>query len=220
VISKKCAQEVEIETWRTKGSVGYSGGTTSAVVECTWIPEIRIGSARFLDVPATMDDLSAFGMDGILGFPLFADLVLTIDGPGNRLRLSEEQIPSSNSTQYELPLKEDATCPEVGGLVAGHKALFKIDSGFDGTLYLPRSAGEGLDIEPASPPEQEVRTVMGIRTVKVGTLRDPVVLGGLTLDDVPVMIGMGRVLLGGGFLRQHVVSFDQRSRLVRLNAGN
>lgn len=217
LISRKCAAEAQLQTWQAATRKGHSGGTTTAIVERAWIPDVRIGEARFLNVPATVEDLSGFGIDGLLGFPVFADLVLTIDGPGEELRLNADEISSSDHAGLRLPLMDDTICPEIAGSVGGHKAIFKIDSGFDGTLGLLSDAEEILDVELASPPERLVRTILGVTAFKAGILRDRVVLGDLTMESIPVTIGVGRVLLGAGFLRDRVVGFDRRRGLLLLH---
>jgi predicted aspartyl protease len=224
-VSPECAREVSLDLEKSALRINAAGGASREAVEITTIGELRLGGARFTGVPAFVTDMGE-ELDGVLGFPVFADLLLTLDGPGRRVILERGRLPAP---------EEDARClelvpgdlghesPRVWGRIAGHRALILVDSGYTGALYLARNIpGElGLAFVPDPEPKARVQTQLGSREVTVGRLNEKVELASLELEGLRTTVGMGPpVILGGRILQELVTTFDQRSRRVRFLGGS
>ncbi len=218
-ISAGVARELELDVSVADLRIDAAGAAGDHRVGTTTIPEMTIGGARFTGIPAVVAEKTP-GIDGVLGFPVFADVLLTLDGPGRRIVLERGSLPRADSSGVVELVEGDQVheSPEVFGRVAGRRALILIDSGFDGFLYLARSIPGELDLDfaPNSGGARTVLTHSGPREVIVGTLREKVELGSVEFEDLETMVGMGPpVILGGGVLRELVSTFDQKTRRAR-----
>ena len=220
LVSARCAKDAQIDIRERELWLGGAVSSTQRSVGTGWIDKLRLGDATFSRVPVIVDEMAP-GLDGILGFPVFADLLLTLDGPGRRIVLERGQLPSTAAAASCLPFRKgDAKyeSPRVWGRLAGQRALILVDSGFDGFLYLARGIPDDLDLAFEPDPEQNVhmRTRLGSRDVVVGHLRDRLEIGPLELNGIATMVGMGPpVILGGAFLRGQVTTFDQKSQCLQ-----
>lgn len=222
LVTPECAAEASLDVRYERRRIGGAVGSTHVDLGLAMIPELRLGGARFEGVFAILGE-TAGDLDGILGFPVFGEVLLTLDGPRREIRLSRGELPAPGVEPSCLalePTSREEPCPRARGSIAGHQgALFLIDSGFDGVLFLARSIPRtyGFDFEPDPEQGTRVRTRLGEHEVVTGTLREEIEIGPITRRDVPTMTGMGLpVIVGGGFLRQLVTTFDQRRGLVRL----
>lgn len=220
VVSPTCTREAKLQTVKRTAGIGGAVGKTRRELETTTIPELQLGGARFAGIPAIVDNVAP-GLDGILGFPVFADLLLTLDGPERRVVLERGRLPTPASCPSCLALepgRAEHGSPHAWGSIAGQPALFLIDSGFDGILYLATGIPENahLNFEPGPGEEVSVRTRLGVHEVAVGRLMERVELGQLGFENLPTMVGMGGpVILGGGFLRDLVTTLDQKNQRIR-----
>lgn len=224
-LSPECAREVNLDLEKRALGINAAGGASQEEVEITTIGELRLGGARFAGVPAFVTDMRE-KLDGVLGFPVFADLLLTLDGPGRKVILERGRLPAPEEDASCLELvsgDSEHESPRVWGRIAGHRALILVDSGYTGALYLARNIPEELGL--AFVPDQEqtalVQTQLTTREVIVGRLDEKVEIGCLKLEGVRTTVGMGPpVILGGRILRGLVTTFDPRSRRVRFRDGS
>jgi hypothetical protein len=83
------------------------------------LKEIAIGEARFLDLPAARLRFADDRIDGILGLPLYEDLLLTLDFPGKKVRF-ERGTPAGPAIPPPPPLRSPGFRVRYGGAgVAG-----------------------------------------------------------------------------------------------------
>lgn len=190
---------------------GADGNVTT--LGAVTLRRIELGDARFERVRALVFDcaeLSAhLGMriDGVLGFPLFRETVLTLDYPQSRLLLtSAGQPPLVPGT----PLQFDATAKvPLIPLGLGDRTFFAlIDSGSDGPLSL-NPAGMQLRFANGPRPGTIVGTLAGDRQQQIGRLQDTLRLGIYRLPQPVVDLTENLSSIGGEVLRHFSVSFDQ-----------
>lgn len=218
IVSPACAEAAGLRTEAAALNISSAGAARDRATRTAVLDDLRLGDARFSGVPAIVLEAGS-RIDGVLGFPLFADLLLTLDGPGGRLLLTEGELVDGDGS---LPLAADddqaLPSPRVFGRIGGERARILIDSGFDGFLFLSGGTPESIDMAfvPDQNSEASAETGDGRRTVYLGRLDEVVEVGSHRYEGVPTVVAMGPgTILGGAFLRGLVTTFDQRSRRVR-----
>ncbi len=195
------------------------GGTT--VLPATTLERIELGGARFLAVPAAVYDCTSLSdqlgvrIDGVLGFPLFRETLLTLDYPHGRVVLravapgsNPPPIPGS-TLAFTLPGK----VPIVSVSLGEQRFSAFIDSGSDDVASLnfrglaPRFAfGPTIGLT--------VGTLTGDQTERVGRLAETLYVGDYALPQ-PVVVETNEMsVLGGGLLKHFTVTFDQEHERV------
>jgi len=175
---------------------------------------LTLGGARFEQVQALIYDTTELSahlglqIDGILGFPLFRDTVLSLDYPKERLILtspaSPQLVPGSSfsfSPANRVPL--------IPIQLQGRTVYVLIDSGSDGPLNL-NPLGLDLHFAQGPRPGATVSTLAGDRTQKIGRLESDATIGSYRLSQPVVDLTDQLSSLGGGVLRHFTLTFDQR----------
>jgi hypothetical protein len=181
------------------------------------IGRLELGDAAFLDVAAELRplrDTVPAGVVGVLGLPLFENLLLTIDYAGDALILSHGSLPRDGTDVFPL-LRPDRT-PHIPLQVGGRVWQASIDTGDPENVTFPASAAG------------EVRTqrgpvVLGGRAggteprVRGARLADTLIVAGRGYQQLPVLFAEDapEARLGYGLLAHFVLTFDQRQGLVR-----
>ena len=187
------------------------------------VDAVAIGGAVFHDLTVTVMPRGASGVDGILGLPFFHDVLLTLDYPAHRVRLSDEKLAAPNSKDI-LSIQHSGPFWAIPVAIGGHKFSAVIDTRsttaisvspevaaqllFEGELQvIGRSGGAGI-------PTTEV---------KAGKLNGDVILGAYTIAHPTLTVHAlppgfpTEPLIGSGVLQNFIVSLDQRGERMRLN---
>ncbi|MBL9187128.1 MAG: aspartyl protease family protein [Opitutaceae bacterium] len=175
---------------------------------------IELGEAKFEDVEVLVYDCAALSahlgvkIDGVLGFPLFRETVLTLDYPGARVILqaaSDRPLLPGSVVSFDDARKT----PVIPVRIADRTVLALIDSGSDAVFSL-----NPVGLEPrfsAGPTEGgTVGTLGGQRTRRVGRLAGTLAIGAHTVHEPMVDLSDELSAVGGGLLRYFSVSFDQK----------
>ena len=151
-------------------------------------------------------------LDGILGYPAFHDVLLTLDYPRSEARVSRERLaPGSDGRTMETPVPD---LPRAGLKLGDRYLGFIVDSGSAGELALGTSVH--IEFESSPTPAGMTLAVGGRQIRHVGRAAADGQLAGITLRRPLVETGLSTNIMGGGVLKHFAVSFDQRSGLVRL----
>ncbi len=177
------------------------------------VRRLELGEARFEDVQALVYDLSTLSahlgmkIDGILGFPLFRDTILTLDYPGSRILLTPASEPGLTPGSA-FTFNATSRVPLIPVQVGDRTLLVLIDSGSDGPFNLNPI---GLDPSFATPPRPgtAVSTLTGDQVQEVGRLNDALRIGNYALTRPIVHLTDQLSSLGGEVLRHFAVTFDQ-----------
>lgn len=192
---------VRVDTLTILGAGGGAGGGTG--VELRNVRTLSIDLAKLQAALGTK-------LDGILGYPAFADVVLTLDYPARQVRVSRGRLERGP----DVVAQADATAPEVDLMVAGRAARVTIDSGKSGSFSL-----QNLERFPLIAPPAPVGTAVGIGSTFVSTaarLKGDVRIGQATFRNPIIQEDSSSNLIGARALAGLVVSFDQRSRRIRV----
>ncbi len=151
--------------------------------------------------------------DGILGFDTFRDVLLVFDYPAGEVRIRGGTLPAADGIEF-LELLGKARRPFIEMQVGAVRTSVLIDTG----------SGSGLTIrdDPGLVWREEPRGVSGslrINRVEVhhtGRLEGEVRFGAVRLEAPLIQITEGTQLTGTRLLRDYVMTFDQKRRVMRL----
>jgi hypothetical protein len=185
----------------------------TALLSATTLRRIELGGARFENVPALIYDCSALSahlgikIDGILGFPLFRETLLTLDYPRSRVLL-QPRWPRPAIPGSAIAFNNDRKTPIVPVRLGDQTFIALIDSGSDTTLSLNPA---GLQPAFAVPPRTgaTVATLSGDREQRIGRLAENLRLGAYVLERPVAELTDDLSSLGGGVLKHFTVTFDQ-----------
>ncbi len=179
---------------------------------------LELGDAHFDEVPVLIYDCAALSahlgvkIDGVLGFPLFRETLLTLDYPRSRVVLQPANttalIPGTT-----LPLDDANKTPLIHVRLGDRSFVALIDSGSDAPLSLNPV---GLEPSFANGPRAgaTVGTLTGDRPEQVGRLAETLAIGDFTLPRPIVNLTDELSTVGGAVLRSFSVTFDQEHNRV------
>ncbi|HVS52268.1 MAG TPA: aspartyl protease family protein [Opitutaceae bacterium] len=174
---------------------------------------LELGDAKFDDVPVLVYDCAPISahlgvkIDGVLGFPLFGELLLTLDYPGSRVLLQPARtaplVPGAT-----IAFDDARKTPVIHVGLGSRSLVALIDSGSDAAFSLNPI---GIDPRFVSGPRTGamVGTLGGDRPQQIGRIADPLVIGGYVLPQPIVDLTDELSAIGGGVLKNFAVTFDQ-----------
>ncbi|HEX3729108.1 MAG TPA: aspartyl protease family protein [Opitutaceae bacterium] len=177
------------------------------------LSRIELGAARFSDVPVLVYDCASLStqlgikIDGVLGFPLFRQTLLTLDYPNAKVILAPlPLLPAAGESTIGFANLDKS--PVIPMRLGERRLIVRIDTGSDEALSLnPR----GLAVRFASGPTEgpTVGTVAGDRAQRIGRLSQTLYLGGYAVPRPVVELVDELSFIGGGVLKYFAVTFDQ-----------
>ena len=182
---------------------------------------LALGSIHFDDVQAAVHDLpgtSGGQVDGVLGFDLFKDYLLTIDYPDGTISVAPGRLYSND--RGTLPMMTPFGIPQIGGTIAGDSIIIDIDSGSSGGFGLMRDYESQLKFVSTPKPIGQATGAGGTVDVDAGTIDGDLAFGDQTLHD-PVVAFLplpGVANMGYRVLSNYAITFDQANGLVRFIA--
>lgn len=154
--------------------------------------------------------------DGILGIELFAKHQLVIDYPNQIIRVDDKAAP----LKAGLKMKPDRGVPQIVIRVGTQEIPADIDTGSMGGIALPKSLVDKLTIDGELTKIGEARTVSGSFAIFSATLRENVTIGNIILQSpfVETADRFTHAIVGGRFLKDYVLTIDQRSQRLKITA--
>ena len=181
---------------------------------------ISIGKVRFHNVTAPSRNYNTATylphIDGILGFDLFSDYLLTLDYPNKRVYLERGALPKADGSQI-LPFEtiNGNQYIEIG--VGNLKAKAMIDSGNIRAVDFPASFVKKLALASYPKLVGKGGGVSGEFELKEVRLQDTLSIGrflfpepAITFTDV-----YDEINIGSGLLREFAITFDQKNHRIR-----
>lgn len=195
-----------------------SASGESTLLPSTTLSKIELGGASFQQVAVLIydcDQLSAHlgvKIDGILGFPLFRETLLTLDYPQSRLILSPWN-PAALVPGTPIKFNNTHRTPLIPIQVGQQKLVALIDSGSDAGLNLNPL---GLTVNFTSSPRPAVLmgTLTGDHYQQVARLGESLTIGEYSLPKPIVYLTDGVSSLGGELLKHFSLTFDQERNQV------
>jgi len=133
----------------------------TALLAATTLRRLDLGDARFEDVPALIYDCAPLSahlgvkIDGILGFPLFRETLLTLDYPRSRVLLTSPH-PTPLLPGTTIPFNNANKTPLIPISLADTQFIALIDSGSDAPLS-PHPRGSPAEVRRGAPPRPHGR---------------------------------------------------------------
>jgi hypothetical protein len=195
-----------------------SAGGGYAFLDAVTLKKLQLGAARFEYVPALIYDCSGlsaqFGVkiDGILGFPLFRNAVLTLDYPNERIVL-RDRIPDDGLPGEAILFDNTDKTPLIPVRIGDHEFAALIDSGSAAAIDInPAGLSPKFLFGPVDGPMES--TISGDRPSKVGRLAGVVQIGSFDVPQPVAEVTDELTSLGGGILSHFTITFDQRHNEV------
>ena len=191
------------------------------------IESLELGGATFRDVAASVRDSASAAVavpagspaplvQGVLGFPFFHDVLLTIDYAAGTVELQQGSL--SAETEGVVPLVGALDTPQVPLQIGDHVYLARIDTGFADNVALPLAAAGEVRTEAAPAPVGRVHADGRSIEARSARLAEPLLVAGRRYDRLPVLFAdlPSGPRLGYGLLAYFSLTFDQAAGLVRI----
>ncbi len=205
-------------TTRVRGAHGAEAELESAVLRKLWL-----GAVRFERVPVLLYEFSELShhlgvpVDGVIGFPLFSDVLLTVDYPRSRLVLAPRPFhqtpPRASDRATTLPFGAERGTPLIPVQLGAESFNVLIDTGSDGGLNL-NPAGLHPRFVSGPRPGKIVTSIDRDRRQLVGRLAQDLLIGTHTVEQPVTDLTDQLSALGGELLRHFSLTFDQPRGMV------
>ncbi|MDD2764843.1 MAG: aspartyl protease family protein [Opitutaceae bacterium] len=182
------------------------------------LKRLDLGSARFEGVQALVYDLADFSnhlgvqIDGVLGFPLFRETLLTLDYLHARVAITPHSVPMA-LPGVTIPFNNEQNTPLIPIQLGAESFIALVDTGSDAALSL-NTVGLHPAFQFGPKPGTLVATLAGDRLRMAGRLVEPLIIGAYVVDNPIVDVTDELSSIGGGLLRNFTVTFDQKRNQV------
>ncbi len=189
------------------------------------LKHLQLGEAHFERVPAGIYDFSDLSahlgvtIDGVVGFPLFRDTLLTLDYPTAMIEIAPNPViappPARQPRASVIPYNRELATPLIPVQMGNESFFVLIDSGSDGGLALNPA---GLHPRFVHGPRvgMIVSSLDGDKRQLVGRLEQNITVGTELVQQPVVDLTEQLSSLGGELLRYFRITFDQQRHLVTL----
>ena len=221
LLNRDLAEELKLAE-EGQSMTGAPGGAQTVPVAHHTLDTMSVGEAQFEAVSARSWDLpdiqNALGdVRGIIGLPLFYDLLVTLDVANEELVLAHDDLRAdSEAVAYEI---DASGLPSIEIDVAGHTIAAHFDTGNPGALSVPESFASELPLAGEPRVMGRGRTVSGEFEIRGATLDGQVNVAGARLERPTILFNSAFPTANVGsavLLGSNPLSFDQRSQRVRL----
>jgi predicted aspartyl protease len=219
IVSPKLAARLALPTAGKKRLTDLRG-EQSAALDLVTLDSLAVAGVEFRAVPALVNQIpgAARRYDGILGFALFRDHLLTLDFPRRKLLLDQgELLPGTDPNVVAFGMT--AGIPTIALTIGGNQAVAGIDTGATG-LIVPERLAQTLSFIESPTIIAQASTQVSQFEVRGGTMRGGIRLSTFNFDRpfIEIAPSLSLVDLGADTFRDFVVTFDQRRQLVQFAA--
>jgi|SRR5579862_1375984 len=203
-----------------KAQAGDPSGKNSVDVSLYRIPKIKAGGATLYGVEMFSDDgVAPHGaaphFDGVIGYAVFHDLLLTLDYPHSRVVLTPGPM-SADQFKRSIPYKLEHGLPLLEVQVGDVKVGGHVDSGSDGALSIPAKFKSRLHLVGEPRKIGQARTLFNTIDIYLAKVTDPISVGGMKLpiDQVELHDLFPFANIGGRVLRKFAVTIEQKRHRI------
>ncbi len=199
---------------------GDPSGENDRTVYTVSINTLSLGSVQFRNVTAVVRPQRITkdypDIDGILGFALFTDYLLTLDYPAMQVRLERGTLPAVNGADI-LSFEIENRVPVIEVAVGKIRVRAHVDSGnFVAGFILPEEIVEQLQLLTQPVTVGRARSVSNQIELKQAQLRDPIRIGRFEYPQATITFpALSDTNVGFKVLREFILTFDQKNRRVR-----
>lgn len=187
------------------------------------VDSVTVGGATFVGVPMSTVPLPMAGVDGVLGLPVYSQLLLTLDYPAATVRFERGTLPAPNGSDI-LALTRIGDFWGVPFTAAGRRFDAVLDTQSGAPIAFSPEYRDSLTFVG---PLQVVGRASGAgfsgAVVEGGQLQGDIKVGRYTFPKpnlmlIPLPPGLpGRPNIGSGLLRNFAVTLDQQQGRLRLS---
>ncbi len=225
VLDTAFCEEIGIE-FEGDTEIGDPSGMNQLKAKTLTIGQVQVGSARFERVPAVAFDRSRLSsptedLKGVLGLPLFAAGLLTVDYPKMRLGVAPGELPEADGREV-LAYDSSTPLPLVDVRVGDEVVRAHIDSGSPTGMKLPAKYEGVLQFKDEVEVIGRGRTVNNEFEIRGATLAGSMWLGGQEFLEPRLRFAdiFPQAVFGFEMLKHFAVTFDQRNERVRFARGD
>jgi len=199
---------------------GDGSGQNARVLPTYEIDTLDIGGIKFNKLTALSRNYNAAPgvekIDGIIGFGLFADHLLTLDYPGRKVKIGTGAI-SKTSGQNVINFDNSRGIVSVDLVVGKQTIKANIDSGnMNGGFMLPTELVEKSPLLSEAVVVGRAKTVSNEIEIKQVKMKETIKLGTLEFKEPTVTFpSFGTANIGGKVLNNLVLTFDQKNKLIK-----
>ena len=178
------------------------------------LTRLNLGAARFEGVQVLVYDLEDLSnhlgvhIDGVLGFPLFRETLLTLDYLHSQIVITPQGVPMA-LPGVTIPFNNEQNTPLIPIQLGNESFIALIDSGSDAALSL-NTVGLHPTFQFGPKPGTLAATLAGDRLLMTGRLAQTLTIGAYVIENPVVDLTDELSSIGGGLLRDFAVTFDQR----------
>jgi hypothetical protein len=210
----------------TTGQVrsGDPSGLNDRVLNTTHIDSIAFAGAEFRNVTAVVRPQRITAdypnVDGILGFALFTDYLLTLDYPAMQVRLARGNLPAANGADI-LSFELEHRVPVIEVAIGKWRVKAHVDSGnFVAGFILPEDLVEQLPLLSEPVTVGRARSVSNQIEIKQAQLRDTIHIGHFDYPQATIAFpALSDTNVGFKILRDYALTFDQKNKRMRMVRG-
>lgn len=180
------------------------------------IESLEMSGMLFRDVHAVGEPV--LDVDGVIGFNVFREGLLTLDYVQRQLRWERGTLPEPNGRDviaYELRDRMPYVSARIGKTIVS----MNLDTGASDSFIFPLAAARSLPLgTPLSDGPEVWNQATGRMKTQAADLKGPLVIGEHTIHHPRVLFksSLDEYLIGSGFLRDFTVTFDTTNRRVKL----
>ncbi len=201
---------------------GDPSGRNARDLDTVLLNSLSVGKVEFRNVTVVSVEprlgTNAPRIDGVLGFSLFSDYLLTLDYPDKELRLSRGDLPAANGDDILL-LENPRVIPIVEVSIGNSQMKAHIDSGnMVGGFILPTALVEKLTLASEPITVGRARTVSNEVEIQEVRLSETIRLGSIEFRQPSITFPSiaGEINIGLKILRDFTITFDQKNNRVKL----
>jgi hypothetical protein len=182
------------------------------------LKRLQLGAARFEGVRALIYDLADLSnhlgvrIDGVLGFPVFRETLLTLDYLQSQVIITPYGVPTAQPG-VTIPFNNEQNTPLIPIQIGPESLIALVDSGSDAPLSL-NTVGLHPTFRYGPKPGVLIASLSGDRLGMTGRLAQPLTIGAYVIENPVVNVTDELSSIGGGLLRNFTVTFDQKRNQV------
>ena len=199
---------------------GDPSGKNTRMVDIYKIPEIKVGGAtlhgvRMMAESGVVPRGNKAYFDGVIGYAVFQDLLLTIDYPNRKVILDPGGMSAAQKKQ-SIPYKLENGIPFLQVQVGKVKVGGHVDTGSDGALSIPAKFKSDLTLDGKPMLVGHARTLFNSVDIYSVKVKDPISVGGfaLPIHEVELNDLFPMANIGGRVLSKFKLVIDQKDRRI------
>lgn len=201
--------------------LGDPSGQNDRALDTARIDSITFGGAEFRNVTALIRPQRITSnypaVDGILGFALFTDYLLTLDYPAMQIRLACGNLPVANGADI-LNFELEHRVPVIVVAIGKWRVKAHIDSGnYVAGFILPEELVEQLPLLSQPVTVGRARSVSNQIEIKQAQLRDTIHIGQFDYPQATIAFpALSNTNVGFKILREFSLTFDQKNKRMKM----